>query len=127
MVKLAAVRLNVLQRKNVKRQVKGQMPAVMPKDKGHFQGSCNRSDCLRPGASWYNHSTQAYYCGECAQWLNSDTYNKRDAQSMYGHDLCTAGLYDHAKYQHLHDLHRTAQQTATASPYKDYEDIPKRS
>lgn len=49
----------------------------MPHDKGLYQGSCNRSACLRPGATWYNRSTRLYYCRGCAEDLNF--YNKNDS------------------------------------------------
>lgn len=40
-------------------------------DKGIFQGSCNRSCCQAPHtATYYNQSTQAYYCFRCAALLN---------------------------------------------------------
>lgn len=66
----------------------------MPADKGKYLGSCNRSACLRPGATWWNHGSYAYYCGSCARELNEDVVNKRDAQQMFGHNLCTNGEYD---------------------------------
>lgn len=58
-------------------------------DKGHELGSCNRTACQRPGADWFNHSTQAYYCRRCADWLNTDPVNREFAHRHYGHDLCT--------------------------------------
>jgi hypothetical protein len=39
-------------------------------DKGLFGGSCNRRACQRPGATWFNHSTRAHYCEDCAQAIN---------------------------------------------------------
>ena len=79
-----------------------------PKDKGDYLGSCNRSACLKPGADWFNHSTRKYYCVSCADWLNTDRFNKADAMNIWGHDLCTEGKYDESKFQKLHDLHRNA-------------------
>ncbi|UCV26761.1 hypothetical protein [Ferribacterium limneticum] len=64
-----------------------------PADKGEFGGSCNRSACLAPGANWYNHSTRKYYCRACAEWLNTDKFNKQDALDLWGHDLCTEGKH----------------------------------
>lgn len=59
-------------------------------DKGEPGGACNRTACQRPNtAYWFNHSTRKYYCRECAHWLNTDEFNKRDAMNLYGHDLCT--------------------------------------
>lgn len=58
--------------------------------KGELGGSCNRSGCLRPNSAfWYNHSTRKHYCRACAEWLNSDPFNKKDAMELWGHDLCT--------------------------------------
>lgn len=64
----------------------------IPADKGEFNGSCNRSCCLAPGAVWYNHSTRKYYCADCAKLLNDD--NRRDALELFGHDLCTLAVRD---------------------------------
>lgn len=55
-------------------------------DKGLKGGSCNRTACQRPGANYYNYSTQKYYCRDCAEDLNRA--NRLDAHKMYGHDLC---------------------------------------
>lgn len=112
MVKLANVKPNILDRIKKKHMpAYGRERKVMPKDKGAYQGSCNRSACLKPGAYWYNHSTQRYYCTACAEWLNTDTFNKKDSMDLYGHDLCTEcpdGEVDHAHFRKLHDLHRNA-------------------
>ena len=60
------------------------------KCKGEKGGLCNRTACQSPhGVIWFNHSTRAYYCGGCAHMLNSDPFNARDAERMYGHELCT--------------------------------------
>lgn len=61
-------------------------------DKGQFNGKCNITSCQKPNsATWYNHSTRKYYCPSCANRLNNDEFNKRDAMRMFGHDLCTPG------------------------------------
>lgn len=41
-------------------------------DKGHFDGSCNRTACQRPlaGNNWFNRWTIAYYCQSCALKIN---------------------------------------------------------
>lgn len=44
-----------------------------PALKGVFNGNCNREACQLPGATWYNLSTRAYYCGKCATEINSHT------------------------------------------------------
>ncbi len=38
--------------------------------KGLLNGNCNRTACQKPGATWYNKSTRAYYCEECAHEIN---------------------------------------------------------
>lgn len=61
--------------------------------KGNYQEECNITACQKPNSAvFYNHSTQKYYCSECALRLNSDPFNKRDAMEMFGHDLCTLEL-----------------------------------
>lgn len=44
-------------------------------DKGKMNGSCNRTACQRPGATWFNTSTRAYYCEPCARDIT--TFTKR--------------------------------------------------
>lgn len=58
-------------------------------EKGELGGECNRTVCKNSGARWFNHSTEKHYCSQCADNLNNDEYNKRDAMRLYGHDLCT--------------------------------------
>ncbi len=60
--------------------------------KGDYNGTCNITACktMLP-ATWYNHSTRLYYCTECANRLNNDSFNKRDSLRAFGHDLCTEG------------------------------------
>lgn len=60
-------------------------------DKGAYNGACNRSACLAPGAQWFNHSTRKYYCADCAYDLNTDRFNRKDAWELFGHELCTPG------------------------------------
>lgn len=31
---------------------------------------CNRTACQKPGAAWWNTSTRAYYCADCAKAIN---------------------------------------------------------
>lgn len=51
---------------------------------------CNRTACQAPGAYWYNHSTQAYYCGTCADLINGDNANFKDSfLESLGHPLLT--------------------------------------
>ena len=58
-------------------------------NKGDYKGECNRTACSNESAVYYNHSTRKYYCEKCALLIND--YNHRDAQVMFGHDLCTLG------------------------------------
>ena len=45
--------------------------AYVASDKGLYNGSCNRSDCQAPhSATWWNQSTQKYYCFACADLIN---------------------------------------------------------
>ena len=70
------------------------LPKTAP-DKGRYGGSCNITRCQRPASAyWFNHSTRKYYCRGCAWDLNHDSFNKREALEMWGHLLCTEGLYD---------------------------------
>ncbi len=54
--------------------------------KGVFNGNCNRTACQKPHATYYNFSTQLYYCASCAHMINQ--MNKADSMRLYGHDLC---------------------------------------
>lgn len=56
------------------------------RNKGEFFGSCNRSACLEPGATYYNESTRKYYCAECAEKIN--THNPEFFLEN-GRPLCT--------------------------------------
>jgi len=60
------------------------------KIKGELNGLCNMSRCLSPNnVVWYNHGSMAYYCPKCAESLNNDSFNKREAMELFGHELCT--------------------------------------
>ncbi len=64
----------------------------MKDNNGLYNGTCNLSSCTSESpATWYNHGTYAYYCKGCAKRLSVDEFNKRDAERLYGHDLCTEG------------------------------------
>lgn len=61
-------------------------------EKGIYMGTCNMSSCKTgEPASWYNYGSLNYYCPSCAKRLSSDEFNKRDAQRLFGHDLCLEG------------------------------------
>lgn len=58
-------------------------------DKGYFGGSCNRTACQKDKSAFYfNHSTEKYYCTECANTINR---MNPEAMEIYGHVLCTHG------------------------------------
>jgi hypothetical protein len=40
-------------------------------NKGELNGKCNTS-CQKPNSTWYNHSTQKYYCALVQKRLNND-------------------------------------------------------
>lgn len=44
--------------------------------KGKRGGDCNRTQCQRPGAWWYNKTMRAYYCGDCAGAINESCLHK---------------------------------------------------
>lgn len=66
------------------------MSQELKHDKGAFNGSCNRTACQAPGATWYNHSTRLYYCPACAGLINYPG-GMADALRLFGHAVCTPG------------------------------------
>ncbi|MDO8414843.1 MAG: hypothetical protein Q7S87_01380 [Agitococcus sp.] len=50
--------------------------------KGKQDGNCNVTACQKPGATWWNTSTRAYYCANCASEINR--WSKHDE----GFDIC---------------------------------------
>lgn len=50
-------------------------PKDYPKDKGIFEGACNRQACLSYPATWYNRGSYAFYCEDCGRMLNHDNRN----------------------------------------------------
>lgn len=55
--------------------------------KGEYNQECNRTACNNLNATYYNHSTEKYYCRPCAKEINY--WNKAAAIRLFGHDLCT--------------------------------------
>lgn len=49
---------------------KAEVTTLDPKLKGVQGGNCNRTACQKPGATWFNRCTQAYYCRSCARLIN---------------------------------------------------------
>lgn len=58
-------------------------------EKGDRGAECNRTVCKNEKANWFNHSTRAWYCRNCAAKLNHANHD--EAQRLYGHALCTFG------------------------------------
>jgi hypothetical protein len=54
--------------------------------KGKYQQECNRTACSNGNAIWYNLSTRAYYCQQCAETINGQ--NAKDSQRLFGSALC---------------------------------------
>ena len=54
-------------------------------DKGLKNGSCNVTACQKPiaNASYFNKSTKAYYCAECAEGINWEG-GRADVMKLYG-------------------------------------------
>lgn len=60
--------------------------------KGDYKDTCNITRCDKDNAIYYNHSTRMYYCEHCANRLNMDKFNSKEALQLFGHDLLTLGL-----------------------------------
>lgn len=52
-------------------------------DKGHENGSCNRTLCQCSPARWYNHGSHSWYCDDCKRDIGEDSFNKRDWERNY--------------------------------------------
>ena len=57
------------------------------KDKGKRNGSCNRRDCLAPGADHYNLGSLAWYCEPCAHDINNCNKGLPDVQRGFPNGL----------------------------------------
>lgn len=53
-----------------------------PKLKGKYNGNCNRTACQKPGATWFNLNTSAFYCASCGMDINRAC--ERDHIDLYG-------------------------------------------
>ncbi len=53
---------------------------------GIYGGACNRRVCRQSPATWFNKSTQRFYCHDCAMILNAE--NEADARRLGIHPLC---------------------------------------
>jgi hypothetical protein len=62
--------------------------ALMPADKGLLNGACNRSACLARPATWFNTSTRAHYCPDCAFLINR--------HCPRGEHICSPAVEDQA-------------------------------
>lgn len=52
-------------------------------DKGKKGGRCNVTACQEPGAWYFNKSTRAYYCRDCANEINWPG-GRADTMALYG-------------------------------------------
>ena len=50
--------------------------------KGDYNEECNRTACTTPQALWYNRSTRAWYCRDCAEKINRA--NEAECRRLYG-------------------------------------------
>lgn len=62
-------------------------------EKGEYNGICNVTACdTKQKATYYHRSARMYYCKECADRINNDSFNKRDSMHLYGNpNLCIEG------------------------------------
>jgi len=58
----------------------GDLPKDAPHkpNKGHEGGACNRQSCQAEPATWFNHGSNAWYCEDCRNDIEFDTFNLRD-------------------------------------------------
>jgi len=54
--------------------------------KGIKNGNCNVTACQKPGATFYNKSTEAYYCADCAEQINWPG-GRAEVMELYGTPL----------------------------------------
>lgn len=88
----------------------------MQKIKGELYGLCNITSCQSDkNVVWFNHSTEKYYCADCAKRLNEDPYNKKDALRLFGHNLCT-----HVDELHITNLIQPIEEYCGAIPLQSY-------
>jgi len=55
---------------------------------GERGGTCNRTGCRTPGATWFNHGTSRWYCATCARLIN-EAHVEDPVVKKLGHPLCT--------------------------------------
>ena len=85
-------------------------PGSAPNDvKGQYRGHCNVTACQKPGADYWNLSTRAWYCRECADKIN---YNPAEIVCIPHYQLPMHGGLPKA------DLRTLAFMFLTADPRK---------
>lgn len=47
-------------------------------NKGQENGACNRGRCQAEPAIWWNHGSHSWYCADCRQAIEFDSFNKAD-------------------------------------------------
>lgn len=91
-------------------------PPVIKPDKGLLGGSCNRTHCQAPGATWVNESNGAYYCRSCAMEIN------RWAPLLDGRRLCEP--MKPAQPRHCDDYIEDPTQPECLRRFLDYHRLP---
>ncbi|MDR9847063.1 hypothetical protein [Herbaspirillum huttiense] len=76
--------------------------------KGVMGGNCNVTACQKPGATWWNIGSRAYYCRSCAEAIN------RDGCRRYGEpDICFPSMEEgEAAKEARYEAQRKAREAA---------------
>lgn len=79
-----------VRRRDSRKPSVGQMIVTQQKlRKGLFRENCNRTACQRPPAEWFNQSTRAWYCEDCAHEINKFRPTQEDSLRLNGtRELC---------------------------------------
>lgn len=91
-------------------------PPVLKADKGLLGGSCNRTDCQAPGATWVHADTGAHYCRSCALEIN------RWARRDDGPGLCSP--LKPVQERHCDDYIEDATQPECLRRFLEYNRLP---
>lgn len=54
------------------------LDAPLKPNKGHENGACNRQSCQAEPAEWFNHGSRSWYCYDCRNDIQFDSFNFRD-------------------------------------------------
>ena len=91
-------------------------PPVLKADKGLLGGSCNRTACQAPGATWVNAGNGAHYCRSCTMEIN------RWFQLDHSTILCSA--VSMTKPRHCDDYIDDPTQPECLGRFLDYHRLP---